>query len=123
MAKEKDDKYRGQERRSERRSLADRYFSVEFSIENLDPVYQFQIRETSLSGLCVLVKEGSAVLDHLKVGDVLNLKYNPSNLTKQPEHLSTEIKHITKDDRGRFKGHYMVGLALLGKEQSDMQGD
>ena len=85
MAKEKDDKYQGEERRSEPRSVADRYFSVEFSIKNLDHVYQFQIREISSSGLCVLVKEGSAVLDHLQVGDVLNLKYNPSNLTKPPE--------------------------------------
>ena len=123
MAKEKDDKYQGEERRSEPRSVADQYVSVEFSIKNLDHVYQFQIRETSSSGLCVLVKEGSAVLDYLQVGDVLNLQYNPSNLTKQPEYLSTEIKHITKDDRGRFRGHYMVGLALLVKERSDMQGD
>ena len=123
MAKEKDDNYQGEERRSEPRSVADRYFSVEFSIKNLDHVYQFQIRETSSSGLCVLVKEGSAVLDHLQVGDVLNLKYNPSNLTKPPEHLSTKIKHITRDDLGRFKGHYMVGLALSVKGQPDIQGD
>ena len=123
MAMEKDDKYQGQERRSEPRSIADRYFSVEFSLRNLDHVYQFQIRETSSSGLCVLVKEGSAVLKHLQVGDVLDLKYNPSNLSDEPEHLKTEIKHITRDDWGRFRGHYMVGLSLLGREPRGKQGD
>jgi hypothetical protein len=27
--------------------------------------------------------------------------------------LKTEIKHITKDDEGRFRGLYLVGLSIL----------
>ena len=63
----------------------------------------------------VLVKEASPILKHLEVGDILELKYYPMQLGGQPEFLKTEIKHITKDDKGQFKGHYMVGLSTLEK--------
>jgi hypothetical protein len=28
------------------------------------------------------------------------------------ENLRTRIKHITMNDSGRFKGHYLVGLSI-----------
>ena len=102
-------------RRSEPRSTVDQYSSVEFSIDGLAHVYQFKIWNTSLSGMGVLVKEASPILKHLEVGDILELKYYPMQLGGQPEFLKTEIKHITKDDKGQFKGHYMVGLSTLEK--------
>jgi len=43
------------------------------------------------------------------------MKYYPLNLEDQPEYIETEIKHITKDEKGRFKGHYLVGLLVLEK--------
>jgi len=106
------------ERRSEPRGIIDRYYSVEFSLSGCSFVYQFKIWNVSAKGICVLVKEDSDLLNHLKVGDVLNLKYCPTDSLKAGEFLKTEIKHITKDDQRRFKGVYLVGLAILENQDS-----
>ena len=100
------------ERRSEPRSIIDRYYSVEFSIRDSAYVYQFKIWDISPKGICVLVKEDSDLLNHLKVGDILDLKYYTTDSSKPTEYLKTEIKHITKDDTGRFKELYLVGLSI-----------
>ncbi len=101
-------------RRSEPRSIVDQYFSLELLISDLVPIaYQFKIRDISPSGMGFLVKEDSDLLQHLKLGDVINMKYNPVESSEQPKQLKTEIKHITQDEQGRFKGHYLVGLSIL----------
>ncbi|MDY7035233.1 MAG: hypothetical protein SV375_03580 [Thermodesulfobacteriota bacterium] len=101
------------DKRREPRTIADRYSSVEFSLSNSAPDYQFKIWGTSHTGMNILVKEDSLVLDHLKVGDILEMKYNPPDPTEPAKFLKTEIKHITKDEQGRFKGNYMIGLSIL----------
>jgi len=101
------------DKRSEPRTIADRYSSVEFSLSNSAPDYQFKIWGTSPTGMNILVKEDSMVLEHLKVGDILDMKYNPPDPTEPAEFLKTEIKHITKDEQGRFKGNYMIGLSIF----------
>ena len=107
------------ERRSEPRSIIDRYYSVEFSLSGCSFVYQFRIWNISSKGICVLVKEDSDLLNHVKVGDILNLKYYTTDSSRPIEFLKTEIKHITKDEQGRFKGVYLVGLSILGNQDSN----
>jgi hypothetical protein len=101
------------ERRSESRKEVDQYYSVEFTINGLDLSYQFRIWNAASKSMCVLVREDSEILPQLKVGEVFNMKYYASNSFYPPEHLETAIRHITKDDQGRFKGHYLVGLEIL----------
>ncbi|MBW1699108.1 MAG: PilZ domain-containing protein [Deltaproteobacteria bacterium] len=101
------------ERRSEARTLIDKYFSVEFSKKGLDSIYQFKIWNISSKGMCIIVREDSDIINHLIVGDVLDMKYYPVEESSPAEFSKTEITHITKDDHGRFKGHYLVGLAIL----------
>lgn len=103
------------DKRSETRSRAGEYSSVEFSTKKEIFTYQFKIRDVAPSGMGILIKEASAVFKSLKVGDVLDMKYYPLNLSDPPDFLQTEIKHITKDETGRFRGHYLVGLSILGK--------
>ena len=107
------------EKRSESRSVIDRYYSVEFSIRDSAYVYQFKIWDISPKGICVLVKEDSDLLNHLRVGEILDLKYYTTDASKPTEFLKTEIKHITKDDTGRFKELYLVGLSILENRNSD----
>jgi len=45
----------------------------------------------------------------------------PTDSSSPPEYLKTQIKHITKDEQGRFKGHTLVGLLVLEKQTSDQQ--
>ena len=107
------------EKRSEPREILDKFYSVEFALKGIDFVYQFKIWNISSKGMCVLIKEDSDVLKHLKAGDIVDMKYYTSDSLAPTEHLQTEIRHITKDDEGRFKGHCLVGLSILGHEASD----
>lgn len=101
------------EKRSESRTTVDKYYSLEFSKEGMGSVYQFKIWNLSAKGMCVLVKEDSELLEYLEVGEVMDMKYYSSDASKPTEYLKTEIKHITKDDEGQFKGHFLIGLSIL----------
>jgi hypothetical protein len=101
------------ERRSKPRSIIDQYHSVEFSISESAFAYQFKIWDISPKGICVLVMEDSGLLNRLKAGDILNLKYYTTNSSRPIEYLETEIRDIAKDENGRFKGLYLVGLSIL----------
>jgi hypothetical protein len=106
------------EKRSEPRSTIDQYYSVEFSIRGCPFTYQFKIWNMSRKGICVLVKEDSELLNYLKVGDILSLKYYTTDTSRPIEFLKTEIRHITKDEAGHFKGLFLVGLSILGEATS-----
>ena len=101
------------EKRSEPRRILDQYFSVEFSVSSTLPVHQFKVRDISPTGIGILVNESSAILDHLEVGNVLEMKYNPRNSSDLPEYLKTEISHITKMEQGQYKGHYLIGMLIV----------
>ncbi len=108
----------GPEKRSEPRKILDQYFSVEFSVSSTLPVHQFKVRDVSPTGIGILVNESSAVLNHLEIGNVLEMKYNPRNSSDLPESLETEISHITKIEQGQYKGHYLVGMLILERGES-----
>ncbi|RLB43841.1 MAG: hypothetical protein DRH12_01905 [Deltaproteobacteria bacterium] len=108
------------ERRSEPRKTPEEYYAVEFSIEGLELPYQFRIWNMASRSMCVLVKEGSDILSRLKVGDKLNMKYYVGGSVAEAEYRPTAIRHITKSEDGRFKGHYLIGLEILAGES---QGD
>ncbi|MBW1721152.1 MAG: hypothetical protein JRH13_08430 [Deltaproteobacteria bacterium] len=91
----------------------EKFESVEFSIQGLQCLHQFRIWNTVPGSMCVLVKENSEILGALKVGDVLPLKYYTGNSGRPTLYLDTEIRHITKEEEGRFKGHYLIGLSIL----------
>jgi hypothetical protein len=92
---------------------AEQYYSVEFSVSGSPFLYQFKIWDISLHEKCVLVKEDSDFLNHLSAGDILDLKYYSTDVSQPIEYLKTEIKYIGKDDRGRFKGLYLVRLSIV----------
>ena len=101
------------DRTSEHVQQVFKYHSVEFSIDGLDLPYLFKIWNIASMSMCVLVKEDSDILPRLNVGDRLNIKYYSKSLTDTPEYQETAIRHITKNEHGRFKGHYLVGLEIL----------
>ena len=103
------------EKRSEPRTDLAKYHSVEINLPDLDSLYQFKIWNMSSKGMCLLVREDSDVLKHLMVGNIFDMKCYATDLSLPPENLKIQIKHITKDEQGRFKGHYLVGLLVLEK--------
>ena len=66
-----------------------------------------------------MVREDSDLLNHIKVGDIFDLKYYKTD-SSQFARLKTEIRHITKDDTGRFSGLYLVGLSILEDQDSEL---
>ncbi len=101
------------ERRSETREAAERYYSVQFTTKSLASFYQFKLWNISTKGMCILVKDGSEVLRHIGVGDTIEMTYYLADTQGMHENLKTQIKHITKNDDGRFQGHFMVGLSII----------
>lgn len=63
--------------------------------------------------MCILVGEDSTVINHLNVGDVIKMQYYLSESIGSTEEFETEIRHITKNEQGKFKGHYLVGLSIV----------
>ena len=94
----------------------DHYYSVEFSFEGLGVIYQFKIWKIVSTVMSVLVKENSGILPWLKVGDKLSMKYYSKDFVHPFENLNTEIRHITKQDQGRLKGHYLVGIEIVRRQ-------
>ena len=89
------------------------YHSVEFSVEGLGMPYQFKIYHLMSTAMCLVIKEDSNVLHHLKTGDTLHMRYYSTDSCYPSEFMATAIRHITKNDNGRFRGHYLVGLEIL----------
>ena len=80
-------KYNPIERRSEDRKIINRYYTVEFLINDLKLVYQFKIWDISSKGMSLLVREDSDLLNYLKVGDRLHLRYHTADSSKPIEYL------------------------------------
>jgi hypothetical protein len=107
-------KHRNQrEHRFTQRSYLDKFHSVELSIKDLPYIYRFKLRDRSESGMCVLVQENSEVMRHLHPGDILNIKYCPSDISDPAVKLKTQIVHVTKTPKASPNGHFYVGLMVI----------
>jgi hypothetical protein len=103
------------ERRSEVRENLEQSRKVELKLLSL-PIYLFKVKDTSPNGLCFLVKEDSDILNHIQIGQILQLKDYSEDNDKAFELLMCEIKHITNPDNGPFQGHRLVGLLILDRQ-------
>jgi len=104
---------KNQGQRIETRFSAKSSASVEFKPEKLEISYHFKLRDISKKGLCILVKEDSAVLNSIHVGDTISMKYYPDEIAAMPVEMLTEISHISKPGDGKFKNHMIVGLYII----------
>lgn len=88
-------------------------YSVEFSIRNVKFLYQFKIWKIPENPAFVLVKENSDILNWIKTGDTLDMKYYSSSQMGSTQEMPTQILDIKRHYEGRFKGHYVVTLDTL----------
>jgi len=102
------------EKRAETRQMLEKMKSVELKLPNL-PIYVFRLKDKSPNGICFLVKADSDILNHIQEGQILDLKYHTEDTTNPSEVFASEIKHITKMDKGPYKDHQLVGLMILEK--------
>jgi len=92
----------------------DQLESVEVSVDGLDHPHQFRIWSADPASMFVVVKQSSQILNRLKVGDTLEMTYHTRDAYCPTRTMATRIRHITKEDQGRFGGHCLVGLAVAG---------
>jgi hypothetical protein len=102
-----------QGRKPQEKGIVEEYCSAEFLIDGLELPYQFRIQDVSAPCLYVLIKENSDIVSRLKVGETLNVKYYSASFDPPRGYQKTAVRHITKNDRGRLKGHYLVGLEII----------
>ncbi len=101
-----------QVRRNEQRDIINEFYSVEVNFDDSTLVSQYVIYDMSVSGLCLLVRADSELLEKIEVGGIYKMKYYPLNLLDNVQYFETEIKHITKTDLKKYDGHFLVGLSV-----------
>ena len=97
----------------ESQNLLDQFHSVEFLSPEIQVLYQFKLWNSESKALFVLVKKESDILGCLKAGNVLKMKYYGTDSGCPAKCLPTQIENISKEEQGRFKGHYLVSLSIL----------
>jgi c-di-GMP-binding flagellar brake protein YcgR len=78
--------------------------------------YLFRLRDISQTGMGVLVKEDSDLLNQIRIGDAIDVKYNPVGRSDSPQFFKTEIRHISKAADGPYKGSTLLGLSIIEDE-------
>lgn len=95
----------------------EQYSSVEISNKDIDYSYHFKLWNFASASMCILVREDSQILPKLKEGDTFNMKYYTGNSYCAAKYRETAIRQISKDNNGRFKGHYLVHLEILDNQE------
>ena len=101
--------------RSEARTKSQENASVEFIPGENKTAYHFKLRVFSSKGFGIMVRKDSKVLNHIKAGDVLDMKYHPEEATAHPMSHRTQIKHISEPEFGKHQDHILIGLLILEK--------
>jgi hypothetical protein len=86
--------------------------SVEVAFDGIECSHQFRIWNGEPCSMFVLVKHSSEIVDRFKVGEVVKMKYYANDSDRHTKMMDTKIQQVIKEDEGRFRGHYVVGLAL-----------
>ena len=104
------------DRRSETRTSAAQYHSVELQPKTPGMMYQFKLWNISDQGVCIVVKKDSEILNMIHVDDILMMNLCPNRQDAPKKSVTMKIVHITPKEDGKFQGHFLVGLSVLFTE-------
>ena len=109
------------EHRIGKRRLIDKYYSVQFSLKQKVPIYQFKLKDISSDGLCIIVQEKSKILKKIKENDILEMTFCAADAPECTTQYKTKIIHITPDKSGRYKNHFLVGFSIIDDKSGSMK--
>ncbi len=104
------------ESRSEIRIPASSSASISFKPPGSEWEYHIRLRDFSVSGLGLLVKEGSDLLKHIRVGDVFSVNYHENSDPMTVQVQTVKVRHISFPANGMPKKHMIVGLSFFERE-------
>jgi hypothetical protein len=90
-----------------------KYHSVEVCPNGNTVPHLFKIWHMKKTSMAILIREDSSLLRYLNKGDRLEMIYYPSPSAYSSERLETIIKQISREEQGRYKGHFLVDLAVV----------
>jgi hypothetical protein len=102
------------ERRSEPRRSKLRNYRIEIKFVG-QPIYQFRVINVTAKSAGLLIKDNSAFLKLIEVGQIVEADFISPEGTAPSGLYQAEIKHITKHDMQVHRGHHLVGLSILKK--------
>ena len=102
------------EKRSEPRRAKLRNYRIEIKFVG-KPIYQFRVINVTAKGAGLLIKDDSAFLEMIEVGQILETDFISPEGTAPSGLYMAEIKHITKLDKNENRGHQIVGISILKK--------
>ena len=77
------------------------------------PVYQFKLKDVSENGTSFLVQEDSTILRNIRVGQEIDIRVCLNAEGTVPSiYQRSEIRHITRQEVGRFKGYIIIGVKI-----------
>jgi hypothetical protein len=104
--------------RTQVRTAAAEGASVEFEFPGSVIVYQFPLRDWSHTGLGILARQDSKILDYIQEGQVFPVTLRREGTGISLEVYRVEIRHISDPEQGRHPGHKVVGLSILEKKSA-----
>lgn len=102
------------EKRSQSRRAKLRNYRIEIKFVG-KPIYQFRVINVTGEGAGLLIKDDSAFLKMIEVGQIVEADFISPKGTAPSGFYKAEIKHITKLDTQEHRGHHLVGLSILKK--------
>lgn len=91
------------------------YHSVQFSLNGSGLYHLFRLRYNTSNGVYVLVKQDSSVFNELKVGDLLDMKYNRPESAGYGETFKTLIS--SKIPHDQYTGYFVVKLSVIDNQE------
>jgi len=102
------------EKRSEHRSETSRDYRMEIKFVG-EPIYQFRLINVADEGAGILVKDDSAFLNMIEVGQIEDVTFKSPKGSDPSGRYKIQIKHISKLGKKTHKGHRLVGISMLQK--------
>ena len=102
------------EKRADERATKLRNYRVEIKFVG-EPIYQFKVINVSTKGAGLLIREDSAFLKMIEVGQIVDADFISPEGSDPSGKYKAEIKHITELDEQKYKGHQLVGISILKK--------
>jgi hypothetical protein len=96
----------------------EQYYCVEIPVSRINTVYQFKIWEVEYMSLSILIDECSDLLNWIKTGDRLKMRYYSHDPENPYQDLYTELIYIERQGHGRLRDHYLAGIEIM-EEQND----